>query len=407
MSLAHGREFLSIPGPSVTPDAVLQAMHRPSCNIYEGELADITGSLLRDLKPVARTAGEAFIYIANGHGAWEAAITNTLSRGDKALVLESGRFALGWGEMAERLGVEAEVLRAVPRRAVDPAAVEARLRADAGHEIKAVLVVQVDTASSLRNDIAAIRRAIDAAGHPALYMVDVIASQGCMEYEMDAWGVDVTVGGAQKGLMTPPGIAFNWASDKAMVAHRRAGLRTIYWDWTLRLEDAHYRKYCGTPPVHLLFGLRAALDLLMAEGMEAAWARHATLARAVRAAVAAWASDGPLEFNALAPGERANSVTTVLTNGADAETLRKFCQNELGLVLGIGLGDFAGRSFRIGHMGHLNPPMILGTLASTQVGLAACGIRHGRGALEAAADAVAAHFPAGEASRTVSSATAA
>ncbi len=395
MSLAQGREFLAIPGPSVTPDAVLQAMNRPSINIYEGEIVDITQSILRDLRAVARTQARPFIYIANGHGAWEAALTNTLSRGDKVLVLESGRFALGWGEMAAHMGVAVEVLHAQPRRAVDPDAVEARLRADTRHEIKAILVVQIDTASSVWNDIAAIRKAIDAAGHPALYMVDVVASQGCTPFEMDAWGVDVTVGGAQKGLMTPPGLGFCWANDRALAASRSADLRTQYWDWEFRSGPEQYRNFCGTAPIHLLFALRKALDMLLAEGLETAWARHAALADAVRAAVQAWGADGPLEFNALDPRERADSVTTVLTGDADAEGLRMFCQREMGLVLGLGLGEFAGRSFRIGHMGWLNAPMVMGALGATQVGLSACGIRHGAGALEAAAAALAGHLEAG------------
>jgi alanine-glyoxylate transaminase/serine-glyoxylate transaminase/serine-pyruvate transaminase len=218
MSLAFGREFLAIPGPSVIPDAVLQAMHRPAVNIYEGELQAITESLLRDLRPIARTKGRSFIYIANGHGAWEAALANTLSRGDRALALDSGRFGLGWAEMARQMGVEAEVLTAAPRRAIDPNRLEERLRADTERAIKAVMAVQIDTASGVINDIPALRAAIDAAGHPALFMVDVIASQGCVPFEMDAWGVDVTVGGAQKGLMTPPGLAFNWANERAYEA---------------------------------------------------------------------------------------------------------------------------------------------------------------------------------------------
>ncbi len=394
MSLAQGREFLAIPGPSVIPDRVLQAMARPAVNIYEGALYDITLSLLADLKRVARTAGESFIHIGNGHAAWEAALTNTLSRGDKVLVLESGRFAVGWGEMAAQLGARVEVLSGRPGRAVDPAAVAARLRADDG-SIRAVLVVQVDTASGVVNDIPAIRAAIDAAGHPALFMVDVIASQGCIPYEMDLWGVDVTVGGAQKGLMTPPGLAFTWAGPRAMEAHRQADLRAPYHDWTPRLEDPHYRKYCGTPPIQLLFALREALDMLFAEGLEAAWARHAVLARAVRAAVAAWAADGPLAFAVPEPAERSDSVTTVLTGTADAEGLRAFCARELGLVLGVALGPLEGRAFRLGHMGWLNPPMLMGALGATEVGLKACRIAHGAGALEAAAAAIAGHFGRG------------
>lgn len=393
MSLAFGREFLSIPGPGVIPDAVLQAMHRPAVDIYEGgALEEVTWTLLSDLKPVARTQGESFIYIGNGHAAWEAALANTLSRGDEILVLESGRFAVGWGQMAQSMGVGMDILPAPARRAIDPNAVEDRLRADTKHRIKAVLCVQVDTASSLYNDIAAIRQAIDAAGHPALFMVDVIASQGCMRYEMDAWGVDVTVGGSQKGLMTPPGLGFNWANEKALAAGQKADLRTQYWDWSLRRERPHYRKYCGTAPIHMIFALRAALDILNAEGLENAWKRHRTHANAVRAAVSAWAEGGVLEMNPIEPAERADSVTTVLTGEVDVTRLRKFCHEELGLVLGRGIGEFEGKAFRIGHMGHLNPPMILGTLASTQVGLIASQIPHGSGALEAAAAAIAEHF---------------
>ena len=393
MSLAFGREFLSIPGPGVIPDAVLQAMHRPAVDIYEGgALEEMTWTLLSDLKPVAGTTGESFIYIGNGHAAWEAALANTLSRGDEILVLESGRFAVGWGQMAQSMGIQMDILHAQPRRAIDPNAVEARLREDTNHRIKAVLCVQVDTASSLYNDIATIRKAIDAAGHPALFMVDVIASQGCMRYEMDAWGVDVTVGGSQKGLMTPPGLGFNWASEKAMAANETAGLRTQYWDWQLRRERPHYRKYCGTAPIHMIFALRAALDILMGEGLENAWKRHRTLANGVRAAVSAWAEGGVLQMNAVESSERADSVTTVLTGEIDVDRLRKFCQKELGLVIGRGIGDFEGKAFRIGHMGHLNPPMILGTLATTQVGLIASQIPHGSGAIEAAAAAIAEHF---------------
>jgi alanine-glyoxylate transaminase/serine-glyoxylate transaminase/serine-pyruvate transaminase len=389
-SLAAGREFLAIPGPSTLPDRVVQAMARPSADIYAPELEALTDGLLRDLAAIARTRGRAFVHIANGHGGWEAAIANLFSRGDRALVLESGRFAVGWGEMAAAMGVEVEVLHAAPGRAVDPDAVERRLRADRAGAIRAVLVVLVDTASSVRNDVAAIRAAIDAAGHPALFMVDVIASLGCMPFEMDAWGVDAAVGGSQKGLMAPPGLAFCWAGERAMEAHARADLRTQYWDWTLRLERPHYRKYCGTPPTHLLFAQRAALDLLLAEGLEAAWARHAALAGAVRAAVGAWREGGALDFAVPAPAERADSVTTVATPGLDADAFRAFCRERLGLVLGVGLGSLEGRAFRIGHMGWLNAPMVMGTLGAAEAGLLALGAPLGPGGLEAAAAAIAA-----------------
>ncbi len=247
MTVAKGREFLAIPGPTNVPDAVLAAMQRPAIDIYSGEMVGITDSCLADLRALFKTKGKAYIYAANGHGGWEAALTNVLSRGDTVLALESGRFAIGWGEMAKMLGVEVEVLKGDWRRAVDPAAVEERLKRDTGHTIKALLAVQIDTASGVVNDIAAIRKAMDRAKHPALLMVDCVASLGCMPFDMDAWGVDVAMSGSQKGLMTPPGLAFVAANDRARAVHKTAGLRTLYWDWTFREGEIHYQKYCGTP----------------------------------------------------------------------------------------------------------------------------------------------------------------
>lgn len=385
-SLRFGRPLVAIPGPSVIPDRVLAAMHRPMPNIYEGALVELSDSVLGEMPAIARTSAPAFIAIANGHGAWEMALTNTLSRGERVLVLESGRFAVGWGEMARTLGLEIETLNAPPRRAVDPEAVEERLRADRAHAIRAILVVQIDTASSVWNDIAAIRRAIDAAGHPALLMVDCIASLGCVPYEMDAWGVDVTVGGAQKGLMVPPGLGFTWAGERALQAHETADLRTAYWDWTPRLGGGpHYWRYCGTPPVQHLYALREALDMIAEEGLENIWARHAVLGEAVRAAVAAWATPGGIEFNVTEPAERSDSVTTILTGTIDARRLRQVCEEGAGLTLGIGLGDFEARAFRIGHMGHLNPPMLLGALGTIEAGLAALDAPTGGSGVAAAA----------------------
>ncbi|MEM7505367.1 MAG: aminotransferase class V-fold PLP-dependent enzyme [Pseudomonadota bacterium] len=390
VSLNHGRSLVSIPGPTVIPDRVLSAMHQPMPNIYEGPLVDLSESVLSDLNRIALTDGASFIAIANGHGAWEMALTNTLSRGDKVLVLESGRFAVGWGEMGQDLGLQAEVLEAGDRRAVDPAAVEARLRADTNHEIKAILVVQIDTASSAWNDIAAIRRAIDAAGHPALYMVDCIASLGCVEYRMDEWGVDVTVGGSQKGLMVPPGLGLNWASAKALQAHATANLRTRYWDWTARLQEgAHYLRYCGTPPVQHIYGMRTALDMIAEEGLENIWRRHSVFANAVRAAVEAWAVPNGLEFHMQSAANRANSVTTVRSNAIDAERLRVICEEGAGLTIGIGLGQAEGTAFRIGHMGHLNPPMVLGTLATVEAALISVEAPIGGSGVAAAAAVVA------------------
>lgn len=387
MSVRYGREFLSIPGPTTVPDEVLAAMHRPAVDIYNGsDLERITDSLLRDLQRVIKTNGRTYIYPANGHGAWEAAATNVFSRGDKVLVLESGRFAVGWGEMAVMIGVDVEVLNGKPRGSVDPSLVEERLRKDTAKDIKAILVVQIDTASGVVNDIPAVRAAIDAAGHPALLMVDTIASLGIMPYEMDTWRVDLTVAAAQKGLMTPPGLSFIAANERALEAHRSAGLRTSYWDWTQREGPLLYQKYCGTPPEHLLFGLRKALDMLLAEGLENVFERHRLIAEAARRAVDVWSQGGALSFNVREPADRSDSVTLVLTEGFDPATLLTYCREKCGVVLGIGIGDFAGRAFRIAHMGHINAPMIMGTLSTIEIGLAALGIPHGKGGVQAAID---------------------
>jgi alanine-glyoxylate transaminase/serine-glyoxylate transaminase/serine-pyruvate transaminase len=395
MTVRNGREFLSIPGPTVVPDEVLSAMHRPAIEIYSGALVDITTSCLEDLRRVFRTKGRTYIYAANGHGAWEAALVNVLSQGDKVLALESGIFAVGWGEMAAMIGIEVEALPGDWRRAVDPAAVEARLREDKAGEIKAVLVVQVDTASAVVNDIAAIRKAMDAAGHPALLMVDAIASLGTMPFEMDGWGIDVAVTGSQKGLMTPPGLSFVAAVDRAGAAHRNAGLRTRYWDWTGREGEVHYHKYCGTPPEHMLFGLRKALDMLFEEGFENVFERHRLLAEAVRRAVGVWAQGGVLDFNVVEPAERADAVTTVLmSDGRDPKPLLEYCDTKCGVVLGIGIGDLSGKAFRIAHMGHVNAPMILGTLGGLEIGLVALGIPHGKGGVQAAIDWLGQSVPA-------------
>ena len=370
MSLNHGRPLTSIPGPSVVPDRVLKAMHAAMPNIYGGSLVDISNSVFRDLPAIARTSGEAFVAISNGHGAWEMALTNTLSRGDRVLVLESGRFAIGWGEQADMLGADVEILPCDPREPVNPDAVEARLRADTEQRIKAILVVQVDTASGVWNDIEAIRRAIDSAGHPALFMVDAIASLGCVPYEMDTWGVDVTVGGSQKGLMVPPGLGLVWAGPRAMESHGTADMRSPYWDWTARREEgAHYLRYCGTAPVQHIYAMREALDMILEEGLENIWRRHGVFAGAIRAAVEAWSTPDGLSFNIRNPAHRSDATTTILTGDIDSEELRQICDGNMGLTLGIGLGQPDGTAFRIGHMGHLNPPMVLGTLATVEAAL--------------------------------------
>jgi len=385
MAVRAGREFLAIPGPTTMPDEVLRAMHRPALDIYSDQMVEMTDSLLRDLSRLFATKGQSYIYIANGHGAWEAVLSNVLSRGDKILVLESGRFAIGWGHAAAAMGVEVEVLKGDWRRAIRPAEVEARLKQDKKHEIKAILAVQVDTASGAYNDIEAIGKVIKSTGHPALFMVDTVASLGCMPFEMDEWGIDVAMSGSQKGLMTPPGLGFVAANDRAKEIHKKANLRTPYWDWTERDGIEHYRKYAGTAPIHLLFALRQAIDMLFAEKLENTFLRHRLLAEAVRRAVAVWAEGQVLGFNIAEPSERSNTVTTVtMTDSHDPVALQRYCKEKCGVVLGTGIGDLSGQAFRIAHMGHVNAPMILGTLGVIEVGLTALEIPHGKGGTEAA-----------------------
>ena len=387
MVVRAGREFLAIPGPTTMPDEVLQAMHRPAMDIYSKEMVQLTDGLLRDLSGLFATKGKSYIYIANGHGAWEAVISNVLSRGDKILVLESGRFAVGWGNAAAAMGVDVEVLKGDWRRAVKPAAVEARLRQDKDHRIKAILAVQVDTASGAFNDIEAIGKAIKSTGHPALFLVDTVASLGCMPFDMDGWGIDVAMCGSQKGLMTPPGLGFCAANERALEAHKTAGLRTPYWDWTEREGTEHYRKYGGTAPIHLLFALRQAIDMLFGEGLENTFRRHRLLAEAVRRAVGVWAEGQVLAFNIAEANERSDTVTTVvMANGHDPVALQRYCKEKCGVVLGVGIGELTGQAFRIAHMGHVNAPMILGTLSAVETGLIALDLPHGKGGVQAAID---------------------
>lgn len=393
--LSQGRTQLSIPGPSVMPDAVLQAMQRPSPNIYTGELIDLALSLYPDLQKVANTKGDAVIYIGNGHAAWEAALSNTLSRADKVLVLACGRFAHGWADMARAMGIDVEILDFGSEHPANPEQLEQRLSADDG-SIKAVVTTHTDTSTSLRSDIPALRAALDRTQHPALLMIDCIASLGCERYLPDDWGVDVTVAACQKGLMTPAGLSFNFIGAKAWKAHANADLRSPYWDWESRVHGkVFHQKFSGTPPTHHLYALRTALDILLDEGMPAAWRRHELLASAVWAAVETWSSGGPLSLNVKDPSARSTAVTTILTGDVSAGALREWCEQNTGLTLGIGLpltDLWAGKPdnvFRIGHMGHVNATMLMGALGSVQIGLQACGIAHGTGALEAAASALA------------------
>lgn len=395
MSLNFGRPQVSIPGPSIIPDRVLNAMHRPSPNIYEGALVDMVDTLFPDLKTVAQTNHQVAIYIANGHGAWEAALKNTLKAGDKVLILGTGKFPITWGEMARSHGIETQILEFGMQNDADPNALTDALKQDINNEIKAVLAVQTDTASSVKNDIAALRRAIDDAKHDALFMVDCIACLGCDEYHMDAWGADVTIAACQKGLMTPAGIAFVYFNDKASQARKRVQPGE-YWDWVLRTEsDMFYRKFDGTSPTHHLYGLREALDILVhEETIEAAWKRHTTFSNCVWAAIDHWGEGGDLKLNISDKSKRSTAVTTLSTARDDATKIRQWCEEKAGLTLGIALG-FEGDAFnshlRIGHMGHLNPPMVLGALATIETAMKALKIPHGEGALSAASDILANH----------------
>ena len=398
MGHVSGRTYLAIPGPSVVPERVLNAMHRASPNIYEGEIVDTTHRIVADLKRLAMTEQHVAIYIANGHGGWEAALSNMFSRGDKALLVATGRFGHGWAEAARRMGVEVEIVDFGMSTPADPQRIEDALRADTGHAIRAVLVTHVDTASSALTDVAAVRAALDAAGHPALLAVDAIASLGCDEMRMDAWGVDVLIAASQKGLMLPPGLAFVWFSRKAMDVSQQAGLMTPYWDWRPRGTAVDFYQYFGgTAPTAHLYGLRESLTMMLdEEGLEAVWRRHDALARAVWAAFDAWsAGSNAIGLNVANPVHRGRSVTAARIGKGGAGALRRWLEAEAGVTLGIGLGmampgepaydDF----LRVAHMGHANAHMVLGVLATMEAGMQALGIARGAGALEAAAAAFA------------------
>ncbi len=392
----RGREYLAIPGPSVMPEAVLQAMHRPAPNIYEGALVEMSASLVPDLRRVARTNGHVAMYIGNGHAAWEAALANVIAPDERVLVPCTGRFGHGWADMAEGLGADVQILDFGKQSPMGLGRIEETLTADKAHQIKAVLAVHVDTSTSIRNDIAALRSVMDRAGHPALLMVDCIASLGCDIFEMDAWGVDVMVAASQKGLMVPPGLGFVFFSQKA--AQKRSQIPRVsrYWDWAPRANPEEFYQYWnGTAPTHHLYGLRTALDMIMAEGMSAVWARHETLARAIWTACEIWATGGALHLNVNDRAYRSHAVTSLKLTHGRAAKLRAWSEAKLDLTLGIGLGmaepDGTGAHdfFRLGHMGHVNGQMILGLLGSLEAGFRALDVPIGPGALEAASQVIA------------------
>lgn len=390
MTFSAGRPFLAIPGPSPIPDAVARAMHRPAPDIYGAELLDLNRSVFADLRRLAVTGAHVAAYIGNGHAGWEAANINLLAPGERALVLSSGHFGTSWANGARAIGIEVELAESAPGAPADPGWLEDRLRRPDARGIKAVLTTQVDTASSVRHDIPALRAAMDAAGHPALFAVDAIASLGCEPLRMDDWGIDVLVAASQKGLMMAPGIAFVWFSEKA--AGQARGRPTPYWDWHVRANaEAGWQFWGGTPPVQLLYGLREALDLhLDGEGPEAAFARHEGLAMTLWAAIDAWAQGGEIAASVRDPAARARSVTAIRIGGGGAERLRDWVSRNCGLVLGVGLGAADPDSaLRVAHMGHVTGHQMLGTIAAMDAGLKALAIPHGRGATEAAAETLA------------------
>ena len=368
-----GRHFLQIPGPTNVPDRVLRAIDFPTMDHRGPEFATLGKSVLAGMRRVFQTAqSEVVIYPASGTGAWEAALVNTLSPGDRVLMAETGHFATLWQKMAARLGLEAEFLPGDWRHGADPQAIEKALRADTGKPIKAVCVVHNETSTGVVSRIAEIRKAIDAAKHPGLFMVDTISSLASIDYRHDEWGVDVTVAGSQKGLMLPPGLSFNCVSKKALAASKSARLPRSYWAWDEMIANGKGGYFPYTPATNLLYGLREALTMLLdEEGLDAVFARHQRHGEAARRAVRAWG----LEVLALDPREYSGSLTAVVTPaGHDADRVRKVILEAFDMSLGTGLGKLAGKVFRIGHLGDFNDLTLMGTLAGVEMGLELAGV---------------------------------
>jgi alanine-glyoxylate transaminase/serine-glyoxylate transaminase/serine-pyruvate transaminase len=385
MSHRSGRHFLQIPGPTNVPDRVLRAIDRATMDHRGPEFGPMTLEILEGLKTVFQSKQPVVIYPASGTGAWEAALVNTLSPGDRVLMFETGHFASLWNKMATKLGLSVDLVPTDWRRGVDPAAVEAKLKEDRGHAsnaaIKAVCVVHNETSTGATSRIGAIRKAIDAAGHPALYMVDTISSLASIDYRHDEWGVDVTVAGSQKGLMLPPGLSFNCISEKARKASASAKLPRSYWSWDEMLSNNKTGYFPYTPATNLLYGLHESLQMLRDEGLPNVFARHARHAEATRRAVRAWG----LEILCSVPEEQSNSLTTVMMpSGHDADRLRKIILEAYDMSLGTGLGRLAGKVFRIGHLGDFNDLTLAGTLAGVEMGLELAGVPHKKGGVLAA-----------------------
>jgi len=381
MTIKSGRHFLQIPGPSNVPDRILRAIDRPTMDHRGPAFGEMTSGVLEDIKKVFKTSSPVIIYPASGTGAWEAALVNTLSPGDRVLMYETGQFATLWYELATKIGIEPEFVDGDWRHGVDADAVEDRLRQDADHAIKAVCVVHNETSTGVTTNIPAVRAAIDAAGHPALLLVDTISSLGSIDYHHEEWGVDVTVNGSQKGLMLPPGLSFNAISDKALAASKANGLKRSYWDWGAMLANNVSGFFPYTPATNLLYGLREALDMLLDEGLDNVFARHDRWAEATRRAVAGWG----LENLCLNPDEYSSVLTAVMVpDGHDADHLRTVILDNFDMSLGTGLGKVKGKVFRIGHLGDFNDLTLMGTLSGVEMGLGLAGVPHQRGGVDRA-----------------------
>ncbi len=376
-----GRHFLQIPGPTNVPDRVLRAIDQPTIDHRGPEFAALGRAVLSGMKKVFRTEGDVVIYPSSGTGAWEAALVNTLSPGDRVLMAETGHFATLWKRLAERLGLSVTLLPGDWRHGVSPAMVEEALCADRAHAFKAVCIVHNETSTGVASRVAEVRAAIDRAGHPALFMVDTISSLASIDYRHDEWKVDVTVGGSQKGLMLPPGLGFNAIGSKALAASKTAKLPRSYWDWGEMLVANVSGFFPYTPATNLLYGLHEALDMLSAEGLERVFARHARLAEATRSAVRAWG----LEILCADPAEYSASLTAVLMpSGHSADQFRKTVLDRFDMSLGQGLGKLSGKIFRIGHLGWFNDLMLCGTLSGVEMGLELAGVPHRKGGAQAA-----------------------
>jgi alanine-glyoxylate transaminase/serine-glyoxylate transaminase/serine-pyruvate transaminase len=388
MSYLSGRHFLQIPGPTNVPDRILRAMARPTIDHRGPEFAKLTHEVLEGLKQVFRTSGTIVIYPSSGTGAWEAALVNTLSPGDKILMFETGYFATLWQNMAMKLGLNVDFVPGDWRHGVDPVAVEEKLSQDRSHSIKAVMIVHNETSTGVTSHITEVRNAIDRSQHPALLMVDTISSLASIDYRHDEWGVDVTVGCSQKGLMLPPGLGLNAISDKALKVSKSARLPKSYWDWEGMIKDNKSGFFPYTPATNLFYGLRESIRMLLEEGLENVFARHYRLGEATRRAVRSWG----LEILCLNPEEYSNSLTAVLMpDGYNADELRELILKKFNMSLGTGLGKLKGKIFRIGHLGDFNELMLAGTLSGIEMGLTLTNVPFSKGGVTEALDYLSKH----------------